>query len=191
MVLNRSFCLNKPCLADWRRQKRVKVVLKSFFFSVWVQTYICVANEYLFETRVPNSTLYLSLCDNHVEPNTLHLFPCLLFTMETTPGFFYMFGKTLEEQNLVYCVGKIQLLVLVMRCRLKPEPVHWYNWYNCTKKIYLPKPANILPRLIASQSFLEYKRGLVSIVSRVSSLTCQSLPPGVGKWSERGQIRLI
>ena len=80
----------------------------------------CVANEYLFETRVPNSTLYLSLSDNHVEPNILYLFPCLLFTMQTAPGFFYMFGKTLEEQNLVYCVGKIQLLVLIIRCCLKP-----------------------------------------------------------------------
>ena len=45
--------------------------------------------------------------------------------METTPGFFYMFGKTLEEQNLVYCVGKIQLLVIVMRCRLKPVQIRY------------------------------------------------------------------
>jgi hypothetical protein len=145
MVLNRSFCLNKPYLADWRRQKRVKVVLKSFFFSVWVQTYICVANEYLFETRVPNSTLYLSLSDNHVEPNTLYLFPCLLFTMETTPGFFYMFGKTLEEQNLVYCVGKIQLLVLVMRCRLKPatspENITWAWLY---RSWHFPRSCSLL-----------------------------------------------
>ena len=29
-----------------------------------------------------------------------------------------MFGNTLEEQNLLYCVGKIQLLVLVMLSRL-------------------------------------------------------------------------
>ena len=33
-------------------------------------------------------------------------------------GSFYMFGNTLEEQNLLYCVGKIQLLVLVMLSRL-------------------------------------------------------------------------
>ena len=51
--------------------------------SVW-QTSICLANEYLFETRIPNNTWYLSLLDNHLVYNTLYLSPCFLCFFDAT-----------------------------------------------------------------------------------------------------------
>ena len=37
-----------------------------------------------------------------------------------------MFGNPLETQNLAYCVGQNQLIVLVMRCRLKHADIFVY-----------------------------------------------------------------
>ena len=39
-----------------------------------------------------------------------------------TDSMFFLEGfcKSLEEQNLDYCIGKTQLRALVMRCHLKP-----------------------------------------------------------------------
>ena len=51
--------------------------------SVW-QTSICLANEYLFEARIPNNTWYLYLFNNHLVYNTLYLSPCLLCFLDAT-----------------------------------------------------------------------------------------------------------
>ena len=44
-------------------------------FSVWF------TNVYLFETKIPKNTLYLSLFNNCLVPNTSYLYPYLLCTL--------------------------------------------------------------------------------------------------------------
>ena len=71
-VWKRSFCNNKPYLAIFKRQKRLKMVPKSFLSLPRLQT------------RISNNTLNLSLFDNHLVPNTLYPYPCFFFTLDTT-----------------------------------------------------------------------------------------------------------
>ena len=120
-VLNRSFCLNKPYLALCKRQRRVEVVHRSFLFSVQVakhvpvwQTIICLKQESQTTSYI---CLYLQIIWYPIQYICLHVCSS---PWTQYGGFFYIFGNPLKVQNLVYCVGQIQLIFLVMWDCLKP-----------------------------------------------------------------------
>ena len=51
------------------KEKESESNAQELVFSVWFQTDICLTNEYLFETNIPNNTLYMSLFNNHLVLN--------------------------------------------------------------------------------------------------------------------------
>ena len=106
-----------------RLKSMISFLANDFLFAVLLFSVLKPSTVNVFSSQTtPYVCLYV-WCSTW--PNTLYLSLCFLITLNPTQWIVYMFGNPLETQNLAYCVGQNQLIVLVMRCRLKhglPRP---------------------------------------------------------------------
>ena len=79
---------------------------------------ICLTNEYLLETTIPNNTLYLSLFNNRLVPNTLYMSPPLLCSMDTRPGLLSRLDST-THPCYVSCLKPASVLTNSIKCKKK------------------------------------------------------------------------
>ena len=124
----------------------------SFYFSVWFQTDICLTNGYLFETNIPNNTLYLSQLSIVLHPtHDIRLHVCSA-PWDTKPGLLCRFDSTTHPRYAV-----------LFEPWLGPQTLKNFNRQRLLiKKIYLCKLSAIIKKVF----FLCRKLQL-----------CQNIPP--------------